>query len=68
MSPMMTTKHLLDVALKEIERLKKKLQQERNEFLEDLDKIRKYSDKWDYNIPKLFWETIKKWEKIRDGK
>ena len=32
-------------------------------FLEKLDKIRIYCDKWDYNIPTIFWDTIKEYQK-----
>lgn len=32
------------------------------EILEDLDNIRAYSDKWDYNLCTPFWDTIKKYE------
>ena len=63
MSPMLTTQHLLDVALKEVKRLREKLQEERKEFLADLDKIRIHCDEYDYNICTPFWDTIQKYQK-----
>ena len=63
---MMTTKHLLDVALKEIERLKKKLQQERKEFLEDLKAIMKATTKINVHIYGLQL-ILEKWEAKKNG-
>ena len=31
-------------------------------IIEDLKEIHKYCDRWDYNIPQISWDKLKKYE------
>lgn len=31
-------------------------------IIKDFQEIHKYCDKWDYNIPTISWDKLKKWE------
>ena len=31
-------------------------------IIADFNEIHRYCDKWDYNIPQISWDKLKKWE------
>ena len=49
-----------------IEKLQEEKKKHIEEFIEDFHEIHRYCDKWDYNIPQISWDKLKKYEERKN--